>query len=480
MSLPRLGRSPLGVWSSPPTRKSAEVVQAPVAEAPSESAEVREKKSFPWGKLALGVGAGLGGAVAAVSPVGMAVVQEAHLAQCLGLSDPVDLIDLSLNTAVPQGFPAANAAPGSNAAWWNGLSAEKQQDYLANAPAAVGRMDGLPTTVRDAANRAVLKSDIAALQSEKAQLQKQVDAQGGDVGNTLADKLPGMRLQAVSERLTELSRLETTVNDGSDRYLLLLDNVTGESPYAAVSAGNPDLADHVSVTVPGVNTSLGSLRPMVEEGKQVQRVARKQLDEAGRSDESIASIAWLGYDAPHFEGNLCQKVRGGLESAGEGNAQQGADSLNRFFKGLQAARSSDTDPNVTAIGHSYGSLTTSLALQEGGHGVDNLVVYGSPGLDLGWYSQLGLQPGHAYEMTAAGDHVPEYTGKAHWFGAPTKDNPDFVHMRTEAATIDGVTYEGVHAHSEYPRTGDNGNVRISGYNVAGVVAGLPENVVKVG
>lgn len=480
MGLNALGRSGLGVWSGPPTRKPVPVAESPVVEDVCDAAEAREKKSFPWGKLALGVGAGLGVAAAAYSPVGAAIVQESHLAQCVGLSDPVELIDLSLNTAVPQGFPAADATPGTNTSWWNGLSAQKQQDYLANAPAALGRMDGLPTSVRDEANRAVLKSDMAALQSEKAQLQKEVDAQGSDVGSTLSDKLPGIRLKAVSERLTDLKRLDDVINASDNRYLLLLDNVGDERAQAAVSLGNPDTADNVAVAVGGVNSTVRSLGGMVGEAEELQKVAHGMLDEAGRSDEAIASVAWLGYNPPQFEGNFCQKVRGGLESAGEGNAQQGADSLNRFYKGLQAARSSDTDPNVTAIGHSYGSLTTSLALQEGGHGVDNLVVYGSPGLDLGWYSQLGLQPGHAYEMTAVGDHVPEYVGKARWFGTPTKENPDFVHMRTEATTIDGVTYEGVHAHSEYPRSGDNGNVRISGYNVAGVVAGLPENVVTVG
>ena len=40
-----------------------------------------------------------------------------------------------------------------------------------------------------------------------------------------------------------------------------------------------------------------------------------------------------------------------------------------------------------------------------------------------------------------------------------------------------MNLEGAHGHSDYPRWGSNNLPRTTGYNVAAVVAGLPNNVV---
>ncbi|GGB47851.1 hypothetical protein GCM10011489_38800 [Gordonia jinhuaensis] len=50
---------------------------------------------------------------------------------------------------------------------------------------------------------------------------------------------------------------------------------------------------------------------------------------------------------------------------------------------------------------------------------------------------------------------------------------EFTHLDTDAtATPDGVQREGATGHSEYPRAGDNGELRTSGYNTSVVIAGL--------
>lgn len=68
----------------------------------------------------------------------------------------------------------------------------------------------------------------------------------------------------------------------------------------------------------------------------------------------MASIAWLGYDAPD-----------GLKDVmHDWSARDAAGPLNRFDKGL-AATTNVSDQHITAFGHSYGSLVTSLALQQG-------------------------------------------------------------------------------------------------------------------
>ncbi|WP_236745831.1 alpha/beta hydrolase, partial [Mycobacteroides abscessus] len=61
---------------------------------------------------------------------------------------------------------------------------------------------------------------------------------------------------------------------------------------------------------------------------------------------------------------------------------------------------------VTAIGHSYGSLTTGLALQEpGDHGINNAIFYGSPGIEATTPGELGVQPGHVFTMETPDDPI---------------------------------------------------------------------------
>jgi hypothetical protein len=48
----------------------------------------------------------------------------------------------------------------------------------------------------------------------------------------------------------------------------------------------------------------------------------------------------------------------------------------------------------------------------------------------------------------------------------------------EAATPDGVRREDASGHSEYPRPSGNGELRTSGYNMAVIVAGMPDLAVR--
>ncbi|WP_454130971.1 hypothetical protein [Kitasatospora aureofaciens] len=72
--------------------------------------------------------------------------------QDLGLVDPY----------IPDGKD-----PEKSAAWWKGLTPEQQDAYLALHPDQIGRLDGLPTTVRDEANRLVLDEKLDAYRSGK-------------------------------------------------------------------------------------------------------------------------------------------------------------------------------------------------------------------------------------------------------------------------------------------------------------------------
>lgn len=90
----------------------------------------------------------------------------------------------------------------------------------------------------------------------------------------------------------------------------------------------------------------------------------------------------------------------------DGQAHAGAADLSRY---LQQVRANNPSGHLTVLGHSYGSLTASLALQDldaqSAHPVNDVVFYGSPGLELYSPAQLGLDHGHAYVMQAPHDLI---------------------------------------------------------------------------
>lgn len=123
-----------------------------------------------------------------------------------------------------------------------------------------------------------------------------------------------------------------------------------------MGVGDVDNAERVGVTMGGLNTRVSSsVGDMVKEAG-IQRAKAAELRErAGWPNyDAVASIAWLGYDAPD-----------GLKDVmHDWSARDAAGPLNRFDKGL-AATTNVSDQHITAFGHSYGSLVTSLALQQG-------------------------------------------------------------------------------------------------------------------
>ena len=136
---------------------------------------------------------------------------------------------------------------------------------------------------------------------------------------------------------------------------------------------------------------------------------------------AVASIAWLGYQAPS-----------GLAAVGQdGLARIGAKDLNSFYRGL-GATTTVANQDITAFGHSYGSLTTSLALQQGGAPVDNVVLYGSPGGEITDASQLNVKPGHSYYMLGVNDGVALDCSGIGTFGPGLQDVTR--HDRTRAST----------------------------------------------
>ncbi len=318
----------------------------------------------------------------------------------------------------------------------------------------------------------------------------------------LAEELTRAQVAGSADQ-ADLQALDRVLDAHPDIRLMLLDT-SGQRLRAAFAAGNPDTATHVSVSAPGMNTTVAdSVDGMVTEAIGLRQLASRQLSWLpGRARETVATIGWIGYQAPQIRARdgLPAMVQGAVEVSHDGVAAAAAQDLSRFYASIQAARAVGP-AHLTAIGHSYGSLTTGLALQvPGGHGVSDAVFYGSPGIEASVPGDLGLAPGHVFAMATPDDPIrwvhdgptvaralaPVIPGRvddallaaaevsgAGEFGPDPADNPAFVQLETGGMW--GL--EGASGHSEYPRAGEAGD-RTTAYNLAAVVAGLDGNVIK--
>ncbi|MFI5502849.1 alpha/beta hydrolase [Nocardia asteroides] len=373
--------------------------------------------------------------------------------------------------------PPENATVPQNAAWWSGLTDTEQREVIARHPEWIGNRDGIPATARHEANVAMLSTERQRLQERLTTLDTNIanHPTGGLFTNEDAER------DLVKEKLASLTEIEKLLKENPDQGKLLLLDTSGERVKAAFAIGNPDTADHISVAIPGKDTTVDrSMHGMVGEAKALREEAIGGLRFQGETDPQVAAIAWIGYETPDAAGgtpwdskkSLDNWVEGSAGAASEDRMRAGAPKLASFLEGLDAA-STSSDPHITTLGHSYGSSTTALALQqlqqEGKPVVDDAVFLGSPGLFAEDAAGLGLRPGHAYLAEADDDPVAD----AGWYGS----DPSFGRF-DNLSTKDGLAYDGssrsgVTGHSDYPHSGT-----ITSYNFAMVVAGHPEMAVR--
>lgn len=416
---------------------------------------------------------------------------------------------------------------------WEQLTPE-QKDALFQRDHSIGNHNGMPTVDRDYYNRLALDGELKSAQDSQAQVDalRNAHPDWANGQNIPPERKPGAffadrpkyeawqrqydAARAGARHLPDLQAVERAAGK-SDRYLLLLDTKSGEMTHAAIAVGNPDTAEHVSVTAPGLNTTVpDSLVGMTEEATNLQRESLRQLGfEPGRELEGVSTIAWLGYDTPQVPGwdDTATSLGGVWDVSHDDLAKAGAHNLAGFYDGITASHEG-VPAELTAIGHSYGSLTTGLALQEpGNHGVTDAIFYGSPGIEASTPAQLQLPDGHVFTMETPNDPIqavydgppalkagaamlpPPFNGiavgglevldltGAGQFGPNPATNPNFTHLATGPATVpDGsggtLTLGGAQGHSEYPRFMDNGQPRTTNYNLAAIIAGLDDNAIR--
>ncbi|AUI57436.1 alpha/beta hydrolase [Amycolatopsis sp. BJA-103] len=325
--------------------------------------------------------------------------------------------------------PPENGSPGDNKAWWDSLSDTAKVALLQGNPGLVGNLDGIPATDRDAANRAVLASEIARLQGDP--------------------KVKG--LEAIARRL-----------DQPEPRAFLLGLNTGGDGKAIVSAGNPDTATNVATYVPGTGSELARI------GGDLNRSDKMWAVATTAGSPSTAVITWLGYDAPNEI----------TDAASEKYADGGKAALAGFQDGLRETHQGPPSHN-TVLGHSYGTTVVGHAARDGGLAADELVFVASPGVGAHDVSELhldGVDQGevgkHVHATVAEHDMINlanlEIAGYDLVLGQDPTDAGFGGQVFTSAPGTDGFGGYSQEAHSEY---WEDNNPSLT--NLGQIIAGLP-------
>jgi hypothetical protein len=325
--------------------------------------------------------------------------------------------------------------------------------------------DGSPVVVRDRANRAWLDRERVRL---RAELDRWDAGQPPQRRYRWHDR--GDRLRA---RQRALDGLQMSLDRYEGAHLIAL-NTAGRNVKAIVSQGNPETADHVVVSIPGMGAQVDfacTVEGMTRETAWLRDESATQLERVGRGAETVAAVAWIWYDTPPWQ----------APAALRGRAFRAAPALAKY---LRAVRQTSENPrlHLTLVGHSYGSLVAGLALHDGASAVvDDYVAYGSAGFYARDEAQLGMEQGHVYVMLAPDDPI-RFPAQLGLFGGDPAGGA-FTQLSTAAATTaDGVRRVGASGHAGYPRSFcDDGKDMLftTGYNTAVVAAGLAELAVPL-
>ncbi|MEU2116731.1 alpha/beta hydrolase [Streptomyces sp. NPDC016459] len=338
----------------------------------------------------------------------------------LDVSD-ADLVDAAADTKALQQAAGKYAdddriphgkSPKENAEWWNGLSQEQRDEYATLYPASVGALDGLPSSVRDDANRMVLAETRAQIQTDlnrPAPNQYIPNPNGNYPAVVLSPEYK--QWQKDQERLKEQlrgtdsiqARFDATGREGLPEAFLLGYDKEGIG-RAIIANGNPDTADHTAVYVPGTTTNLkdfdGDITRMTDLWKETQSWAPGQ---------NVSTITWFGYETP-------QSIA--PDAMQKGWAHDGSPKLLRFMDGLETVQGGADRSHTTIIGHSYGSTVVGDASNKGDLAADDIVAVGSPGMLTGRAEDLDVGKDHVWSEAAWNDVVPA-GGKAAGLGGHT-------------------------------------------------------------
>ncbi|OBG28409.1 alpha/beta hydrolase [Mycobacterium sp. E3198] len=285
--------------------------------------------------------------------------------------------------------------------WWRTLNPDQRTRLVADHPAELGNLNGVPVAARSAVNRAVMCDDLRRVEDAAARNGVSVDAVVGDPGRVGLTPLAIARYTNAWRTREGVNASEAALGRGTHPGLFLvkyLPEAFGGEGTAAIAVGNPDTAANTAVLVKGAGTG-------VREGTLAKPEGVRLYEESVRADGSkpTAVVTWVGYDAPDnwYDAGLREPDM----------ARTGARAFTADMNAL-AVTHSGPPTHLTVVGHSYGSTVAADAATYGMH-ADDVVLVGSPGTDLAHSAaDFHLAPGgHLYVGAASGDAVTWLPGR---------------------------------------------------------------------
>jgi hypothetical protein len=334
---------------------------------------------------------------------------------------------------------------------WNTLTEAEQAMLIRAMPDAIGSMDGLPTVVRDQANRIVLEQTKDALQARLDEIER-LRANPPDPRKDPSDYERWLELpdeaQTIRDMLGGIAKIEERLAGVPGQPPAFLLKISGEGDGRAIVAiGNPDDATNVATYIPGTGANLANFH------KDIARADLMAADANGMDpNNSTSVIVWLDYDAPD-----------GVPAATQSSyADDARGALRSFQNGLDVSHVNGGAHN-TVLGHSYGTVVIGKTIKAPeGLNTDDIMLVASPGVGVDDVGDLNIDRNHVWATTASGDPIryapvhgedPTDTG----FGARV------FHSKTQSL--------GPAAHSRY---WDPGNV--SRDNMAAIITGNYDRV----
>ena len=285
-----------------------------------------------------------------------------------------------------------NMSPEERAEYWSAQSDEQKRHLCDTYPELIGNADGVEAWARDRANRLNLDAKEARAKEDLARYTRELN----EANHAIKAKAAREKSARVQSDLAAYEKIRSTLANGitledyqhgkqGDPVSLLTLQDDGRRVKAAVAQGDVDHAKHIGTLVPGIGTTVeGGLDTYFRETGNLRQAAAAQ---GNMPLKDVATVAWLGYDAPG-EAN----VSNAGDIASPKLAQEGSDRLAGFLTGMHASRQFGAgDAHMTLVGHSYGSTTSGMAATKVKPGViDDLALCGSPG--------MGTDDAHNYHV----------------------------------------------------------------------------------
>ena len=347
-------------------------------------------------------------------------------------------------------------SPEEGSVWWALLSETEREALINRDPEKYGNLNGIDMASRAKANELALNGHLDAAGNripgllEKAQKEydeaKAAYEKGRDSfwSSQYSDDEGYERLLNAKNKLDDLKAVKEALDGNSEISLISLEyGERGKNVLAPLAIGDVDNAEYVATLVPGMTTNC---RDSTALNLRYASNLRDAAVKAGADQGNVATIAWLGYDAPPALPNP--------SVASTAQAEAGAVSLRNFMTGIHSWRAErGLDVYQTGITHSYGSTTGGIAMRSIGKDVvDGFAYTGSPGAGVASVGTLGVDKDHVWVSAVPHHDVVQGIGTDGNFGLDPKNLEGIGHLSGDASGAKGYSTFGldpVANHSSY-------------------------------